>query len=90
MAHTVSLNWTASTDTVDGYNVYRGSAAGQESTKLNTAIVVGTSFTDTTPSLGQSFYVARSVAGGIESTNSNEVSVSLQPAAPTQLVATPH
>jgi hypothetical protein len=86
MAHTVSLSWTASTDTVDGYNVYRGAAAGQEITKLNSAVVVGTSFTDTTATVGESFYVARSVVGGIESVNSNEVSVSVRPAAPTNLV----
>lgn len=90
MSHTVALNWTASTDTVDGYNVYRGSAAGQETTKLNSAVIVGTTFTDASPLLGDTFYIARSVVGGIESTNSNEVSVVLLPAAPTQLVATAH
>jgi hypothetical protein len=87
MAHTVTLSWQASTDTVEGYNLYRGSAAGQETTKLNSAVVVGTSFTDTTASVGQSFYVARSVVGGVESINSNEVSVQLRPSAPTNLLA---
>ena len=87
MAHTVSLSWTASTDTVDGYNLYRGIVAGQETLKLNTAIIVGTTFTDESPLVGTSFYVARSVAGGVESANSNEVSTVILPAAPTQLVA---
>jgi hypothetical protein len=90
MARTVVLSWTSSTDNVDGYNVYRSATAGAESTKLNSAVIVGTSFTDASPLLGNSFYIARSVAGGIESANSNEVSVVLLPAAPTQLVATAH
>lgn len=88
MAHSVNLTWTASTDAVDGYNIYRGSAAGQETALINTSVVTGTSFTDSTAPLGASFYVARSVAGGVESDNSNEVSVSIRPSAPTNLVAT--
>ena len=90
MAHSVVLSWTASTDTVDGYNVYRGLVSGQETLKLNSAVVVGTSFTDTTANVGESFYVVRSSVGGVESINSNEASVSVQPAAPTLLVATAH
>lgn len=87
MAHTVVLTWTASTDAVDGYNLYKGSAAGQETTKVNTAVVVGTTFTDEAATVGESFYVAKSVANGVESVASNEVSVSIRPSAPTNLVA---
>jgi hypothetical protein len=86
MAHKAVLNWVASSDTVDGYNLYRGIAAGQETTKLNTALVTGTTFTDNSPVLGSNFYVARSVVGGVESVNSNEVSAVLLPASPTGLV----
>lgn len=88
MAHTVALSWTASSDVVDGYNIYKGSAAGAESTLVNTGgVVVGTSFTDSSETVGNIFYVARSVAGGVESVNSNEVSVSIRPSAPSNLVA---
>lgn len=87
MPHTVSLSWTASTDTVDGYNVYRGLIAGQETLKLNNAVIVGTTFVDESALVGNSFYIARSVAGGVESANSNEVSTVILPAAPTVLVA---
>ena len=87
MAHTVTLSWTASTDAVDGYNIYRGVATGQETTLVNTALVTGTSFTDTTAVVGSDFYVAKAVKGGVESIASNEVSVVLLPAAPTNLVA---
>lgn len=87
MAHSVVLNWTASTDTVQGYNIYRGTVSGQEGTLLDVSPVAGTSFTDSTPLLGKSFYVVRSIVNGLESINSNEVAVSLQPSAPTNLVA---
>jgi fibronectin type 3 domain-containing protein len=83
----VTLTWTASTSTVDGYNVYRGAAAGQETTKLNTALVTGTSFVDTAPVVGQDFYVVKSSAAGVESIASNEVSVVILPQPPTNLVA---
>jgi hypothetical protein len=86
MAHSVSLNWTASTDAVDGYNVYRGTAAGQETTKINSSLVSGTSLVDASPLLGNDFYVARSVKNGVESINSNEANAVILPAAPTALV----
>lgn len=88
MPHSASLSWTASVDAVDGYNVYRGVAAGKEDTKINTALVTGTTFTDTAPALGNNFYVARAVKNGAESVNSNEVNAVILPAPPTNLVAT--
>lgn len=87
----VNLSWTASTDVVDGYNVYRGTAAGAETNKLNTTPVTATSFVDQNPPVGQEFYAVKSVKGGIESVFSNEVSVTVPlppPAPPTKLVAT--
>lgn len=87
MAHSVSLSWVASPDTVDGYNIYRGTVSGAEATKLDASPVVGTSFVDNSPLVGNSFYVARAIVNGLESVNSNEVTVSLRPSAPSQLVA---
>lgn len=86
MSHSVSLSWTPSTDAVDGYNVYRGLATGKEDTKINTALVTGTSLIDASPVLGANFYIARSVKNGVESVNSNEVSAVLLPAPPASLV----
>lgn len=83
----VKLTWVASTDAVDGYNIYRSVTAGTETTKLNSALVVGTTFTDTAPLAGKNFYVAKSSLGGVESLSSNEISAVLLPAPPTQLVA---
>lgn len=88
MAHSVSLSWTASTDPVDGYNVYRGSAAGQETTKVNSSLVTGTTYTDTTAVLGDDFYVVRAVLGGVEAVNSNEVDARVLPAPATNLTIT--
>lgn len=86
MAHSVQLSWTASTDTVDGYNLYRGTVSGGETTKVNTAIITATTFTDSSPVLGENFYVARSMKGGVESVNSNEATAVILPAPPTALV----
>lgn len=87
MAHNVNLSWQASTDSsVTGYNVYRGGAAGAESTLLTATPVAATTFDDTTESAGSWFYIVKSVAFGIESLASNEVTVVLRPSAPTNLV----
>jgi hypothetical protein len=84
--HSVSLSWTASTDAVDGYNVYRGALAGQETTRVNTALVTATTYVDAAPPVGPSFYVVRAVKNGVESANSNEVSAVILPQPPTSLV----
>lgn len=83
----VTLTWVASTDTVDGYNVYRGVATGQETARLNSALVTALTYEDDSPIAGADFYVVKSSLGGVESVASNEVSVSVRPAAPTNLVA---
>ena len=85
MAHQVSLSWTASTDAnVTSYNVYRSTTAGAE-----VAPAIGSSTTttyqDTTVTDGTFFYVVTALAGTVESTFSNEVSVAILPAAPTGL-----
>lgn len=76
--HFISLNWTASTSTgVTGYNIYRGtSPGGESSTPLNTAgPVSGTSFTDTTAVAGVTYYYfIKSTNGSAESSPSTEVS----------------
>lgn len=87
MAHSVDISWTASVDTVDGYNVYRGTASGSETTTpLNSALVTGTTYTDTTVIPGEYFYVVTSSKSGVESVHSNEISARILPAPPTMLV----
>lgn len=86
MSHNVNLSWTASADASSGYNVYRGTAAGQETTLLTATPITATTYDDTTETAGIWFYAVKSVVNGVESGPSNEVSVSLRPAAPTALV----
>ena len=73
--HSVTLSWTASTSpNVTGHNIYRATAAGGPYTKVNSYLVVGTSFTDSTVLAGQSYrYVATAVDNtNAESSYSNE------------------
>lgn len=87
-SHAVNLAWTASTDTVQGYNVLRGTVSGGPYTQVNTALITGITFTDSGPfdNLGPFFYVAESVNGSTVSVHSNETpAVFLPPAPPTNL-----
>jgi fibronectin type 3 domain-containing protein len=74
--HSVTLNWTASTSTVSGYNVYRSTVSGGPYTKLNSTPIAATTYVDTTVQSGQTYYyVVTSVdSSGVESTDSSEVS----------------
>ncbi|MHB8485878.1 MAG: choice-of-anchor D domain-containing protein [Candidatus Acidiferrales bacterium] len=76
-SHLVDLSWTASTSVVVGYNIYRGTVSGGPyATKLNSAVVPGTAYTDTGVVAGQTyFYVVTAVdANGVESVYSNQAS----------------
>jgi hypothetical protein len=95
--HSASLTWTASTDAAAnptlGYNVYRLAGACPASgttgfTKLNTATVTTTSFTDSTISLGNACYYVTATLNGAESVPSNTASAVILPGAPTLLKIT--
>src|ERR1019366_10496562 len=76
VSHSVTLNWTASTSAVSGYNVYRSTVSGGPYTKVNSTLVTTTQYTDSTVQAGQTYYyVVTSVdSSNVESTYSNEVS----------------
>jgi len=76
-AHSITLNWIASTNTVHGYNVYRDSGAGF--TKLNSAPLTITQYDDSSVQAGQTYlYAATSLdSRNVESSFSNEVSVTI-------------
>lgn len=92
--HSATLTWTASVDTVNGYNVYRGlyPPSGDEgATPINgTTLVSGTTYIDTTVGVGQAYdYYVTAVANGVESVHSAEVhSTVILPAPPTALQIT--
>jgi hypothetical protein len=69
--HTVSLNWKASsTANVAGYNVYRGTASGGPFTKINSSLVLTTSYTDADVEVGETYYY---VATAVDSKNSESI-----------------
>lgn len=72
----VNLTWTAPSGIVSGYNVYRGTTSGGESTTpLNITLITGTSFSDTTASPGITYYyTVVAVNAGGASGKSNEAS----------------
>lgn len=72
--HSVTLSWTASSSTVSGYNVYRTTVSGSGYAKINSGLIPGLTYTDTTVQSGTTYYyVATAVdASGDESTDSNQ------------------
>ena len=71
----VSFTWTANGESdLAGYNLYRGTTIGGQYTKVNVALITGTSHTDTGLTNGTPyFYVLRAVdSSNNESGNSNE------------------
>ena len=96
-SHSVSLSWGASPDAGANpsltYNVYRA-ASGCTGTptfsKLNTASVSGTSFSDLSVSVGNTYcYEVTAVLNGLESAPSNSAPAVILPAAPQTLVVVP-
>src|SRR5271163_944614 len=73
-AHTVALSWDASTSTVIGYNVYRGTQSGGPYQRLTSSPQLNTSYTDGTVLSGTTYYyVATAVdSSEVESTFSNQ------------------
>jgi Abnormal spindle-like microcephaly-assoc'd, ASPM-SPD-2-Hydin/Cep192 domain 4 len=71
--HSVSLSWIASTSTVVGYNIYRGSQNGGPYSAINTGNA-GTTYTDSTVQAGQTYYyvVTAVDSAGNESVDSNQ------------------
>lgn len=65
----ISLNWTASTGSLKGYNIYRSSNYGQTFSKINSSFITNPSFEDN-PTDGMYYYQVTAV-GENESLPSN-------------------
>lgn len=74
--YSVALSWNASTSSVAGYNVYRGTTAGAY-TKINTTLDATTTYTDNTVASGTTYYYAATAVspGGQESGYSSPLRV---------------
>lgn len=75
-SYSVALSWQASSSSVEGYNVYRGSASSGPFSKLTTASLdASTSYSDNTVQSGKTYYYVTTAVGtdGVESSYSNEV-----------------
>jgi len=57
----VLVNWTASTDVVTGYHIYRSLSQDGPYTRLTAATVTGTSYTDNSPLLDTMYYQVRAI-----------------------------
>ena len=70
----VTLSWSASTSSVQGYNIYRGTASGGPYTQLNSSLQPSTNYTDSSVQSSTTyFYVATAVdSNSVESGFSNE------------------
>lgn len=77
--HSVALNWSASTSSVVGYFVYRGTASGGPYTKLIAAADPATTYTDSSVQSGVTYYyVVTAVNGnGVESAFSNQATAAV-------------
>ena len=77
--HTVMLSWSPSSSKVNGYNVYRSTVSGSGYTKLNSGLVGGTNYDDTSVQSGTTYYyVTTSVdSGGDESAHSNQATAAI-------------
>ena len=75
LAHSAALIWTASTSTVSGYNVYRGTVNGGPYNLMNSSLVTGLSYMDTAVQSGTSYYYVTTAldSNNVESLNSNQV-----------------
>lgn len=78
-SHSVSLSWSASTSTVVGYYVYRGTVSGGPYMLLNSSPVAATAYTDTALASGQTYYyvVTAVDSSGAQSGYSNEASAAV-------------
>ena len=74
--HSVALTWNASTSAVSGYNVYRSTVSGSGYTKINSSLVVGLSYSDTTVLNSTTYYYVTTAvdSSSVESSYSNQVS----------------
>jgi Abnormal spindle-like microcephaly-assoc'd, ASPM-SPD-2-Hydin/Cep192 domain 4/HYDIN/CFA65/VesB-like, Ig-like domain len=78
-SHSVALNWSPTSSSYNGFNVYRGSKSGGPYTRVNSSMVSTSSYTDSSVTSGSTFYYVATEVGtdGVESSYSNEASANI-------------
>src|SRR5258708_5425553 len=79
VSHTVNLNWTPSSSTYSGFNIYRGTTSGGPYTKVDSSVIPTTSYSDAGVTSGKTYYyVATEVnSTGMESGYSSEATATI-------------
>jgi hypothetical protein len=79
VSHSVTVDLTPNSSNVSGYNIYRSSISNGPYTKLNSQLLLSTTYTDSTVIAGQTYYyVGTSVdSSGNETGYSNQVSATI-------------
>ena len=79
VSHSVNLTWNASTSSVAGYNIYRGTQPAGPYSKLNPMLETATVYTDSSVASGQTYYYLTTAvnSSGAESGYSNVAQVSI-------------
>jgi hypothetical protein len=77
--HSVSLSWNDTGAQIAGYNVYRSTVSGGPYSKINSALVVPTNYSDTSVVSGTTYFYAVTAVGtsGIESALSNQTTATV-------------
>jgi len=77
--HSVGLSWQASTSTVAGYNIYRGTTNGGPYSKMNSGLVTSLSYTDASVTSATTYYYVSTAvdSAGVESTYSNQATAQI-------------
>jgi hypothetical protein len=77
--HSVALSWNASSSTVSGYNVYRSTLSGGSYLRINSSLVAGFSYTDSTVQNTTTYYYVTTAVDntGVESVYSNQVTAAI-------------
>src|ERR1700739_4970728 len=73
-SHSANLSWSDSASGLGGYNIYRGTQTGGPYTKVNSALIPTSAYTDTSVQSGTTYYYVTTATDstGVESAYSNE------------------
>jgi ASPM-SPD-2-Hydin domain-containing protein/centrosomal CEP192-like protein len=74
-SYSVDLSWNASSGSISGYNIYRGTKSGGAYSRINSTLNASTSYVDSSVAASTTYYYVTTAVGtdGVESKYSNQV-----------------